>query len=145
MRSNKFNKKKLEETSRTKWVKGDVYRFSKVYFSAEKQQYVYTLFKLPINLHATSTVRVITGASSLPDVASPPASMASILGISLNGRDGHRIDLTGLVTTSSPRYGNTKQGLRGIVDVDVNDCSILPAKRRTWYVRCITRSRRKVK
>ena len=44
MRSNKFNRKELEEALRSKWVKGNVYRFSKVYFLDEKQQYVYTQF-----------------------------------------------------------------------------------------------------
>ena len=69
----------------------------------------------------------IVGGSFVPaDVAAPPASIASILGIQLQRKSTHLFDVTGLATMSTVRNHETKYGPRAIVDITVIDSSKTP-------------------
>ena len=95
-------------------------------FHNDKPPYVYTSCKLVTDLRTTKTMTIIGGFFVPADVAAPPASIASILGIQLQGKSTHLFDVTGLATMSTVRNHETKYGPRAIVDITVIDSSKTP-------------------
>ena len=119
----KGNKAELETALSNKWMKGSVWRLSKVAFHNEKLNFVHTQFKLVIDLRVTVAARIIGGDFQPADKAAPSSSVASICDIKLQKGVSHMFDVTGLCEMSPVRRHKTRLGARAIADISIYDGS----------------------
>ena len=127
MRAAKGDKQELEKALKDKWVKGAVYRLSKVGFHNEQPQYIHTPFKLVLDLRRTKETRIIGPTLAPAEKAVPPSTVASILNIKLRKNASHQFDVMGLCAINGIRHNDTKLGPRAIVDISVFDGSKAPS------------------
>ena len=127
MKAVKGDKQELEKALKERWVKGAVYRLSKVGFHNEHPQYIHTPFKLVLDLRTTVATRIIGPTLSPAEKAAPPSTVASILDIKLRKNASHRFNLMGLCAINGIRHNDTKFGPRAIVDISVFDGSKAPS------------------
>ena len=124
MKTVKKNVDELKTMLTTKFVEGNVFKMTKVTFTADNTDYISTPFKSAIDLRTTLCTRLLTEPCHIPSVPSPPSPIKEIVSIPLRKGNSPTFDITAVPTFSPPRYAQTGKGYRAIVDVTLVDGSI---------------------
>ena len=124
MKTVKKNVDELKTLLSTKFLEGNVFRMTKITFTADNTDYISTPFKSAIDLRTTTYSRLLTEPCHIPSVPSPPSPIKEIVSIPLRKGNSPTFDVTAVPTFSPVRYAQTAKGYRAIVDVTLVDGSI---------------------
>ena len=101
-----------------------MWRLTHVNFTDDNKSYVNTPFKHVIDMGKSKMTAVLNSLYVMPKAPAPPATLAEILQIT----NSQRFDVTGVVvSTTQPKFVDTKQGHRAVIDVTVVDQSLTAA------------------